>query len=190
MVMRAMRWVGWALLFAVAFVVNPAWVAGCVSDEDDIDYAAVERELLDDLDTFSGTASWEFTEDGEKYEILLALSQRKGDDHRSAAPARPAFMPVAYACGDVTFFQSASACAPRYELALEGTMTLRRIGADEATIVSDVEVSGTLISYGGVELSLGGENYVSFEGNGKEFWLSNFEVTNLGDEKLDLSWHN
>lgn len=189
MVMRAIRWVGWALLFGVAFVVNPAWVAGCVSSDDNVDKAAIEAELVDDLDDFNGTGSWEFEQDGETYEVLLAMTQKKGDDQSARARERPSFMPVAHACGDITFYQSASACLTTYELAIEGTMTLRRLGTDEVTIVSDVEVSGSLVSLGGVNLSFGADNHLGFErGSHGAYTLQGFTGTNLGEDKLDLSF--
>lgn len=191
MVMRAIRWVGLALLFGVAFVVNPAWVAGCVSsDEDDnVDKAAVEADLLESLDNFNGTGSWEFEQDGERYEVLLALSQEKGSDQSARAPERPSFMSVAHACGGITFYQSASACVTQYLLALEGTMTLRRLGMSPVTILSDVEVGGTLSNFDSVNVNFGDGYAVSFSrGSDESYVLDIFDGTNLGDDNLDLNF--
>jgi hypothetical protein len=177
-----------SLAFGLASVVNPAYLSGCASATDDgpskSELREIEADLVEDLDEVNGIGAWTFTHGGEDYEVLLALSQEAGADEAASAPGAR-FTSTAYACGTHTFFQSASACATNYDLAVEGTLTLRRLGANAATIVADLAVTGTLRSYGGLFLQLGDEGYLSL---GEDSALDSFEAQSLGEEQLDFSF--
>lgn len=182
-------------VFGVAFVINPAWLSGCVSssedDDVDVDTTAVEAELVGELDDVNAQAAWTFTSDGEDYELLLALTQRKGEDESTASNAkdREHFVSLAHACGTHTFFQSASACVTLYELAIEGTYTLRKLGATPVTIVEDAAVSGVLGQGIGVELELGAENHLRLGKTSAKYELLELRAQDLGTGKLDFDFY-
>jgi hypothetical protein len=176
------------LVFNLAFVINPFYVVGCASDDDDEQRAAqAKMELLGLLDDVNGEGRFAFEQDGVEYELLLELTQAKQPTASLPAPARASFMSVAHACGNVTFYQSASACSTQYTLAVEGTFTLRRLGEAPETIATDVPVSGTLHDYG--QLSLQGESverlFLEPTENGA-FVLFHFIADDLGGQSFDI----
>jgi hypothetical protein len=185
-----LRWVLGGAILWLTFVVNPGFVAGCADSGDDVDWAAVEAELVAELDGVNDIGGWEFPYQDATYEVLLALSQANGEDQSSRAPGPRAFGSVAHACGRRTFFQSASACDTQVELAVEGSLTLRRLGEAETTVASDLPVTGRLYEGGGLELSLAGGGTLSVERNpdNGRYQLGFFEASNLGTEKLDVSF--
>lgn len=184
------RWTLASLTFAFAFVINPAFVAGCISNEDDEERAQAERvktAMLAKLDAFNGTGAWEVQQDGETYELLVELTQSSKASTEQSASGNARFMSVAHACGSTTFYKSASACKTVYLMPVEGTLMVRRLGAEAETIVEDVPVRGRLME-GSFSLSFG-ENALSFEDNGGAggALLIQFEAEDLGDEKVDFS---
>jgi len=183
-----------SLAFGLAFVVNPAYLSGCAPGQENglskQELAQIEADLIQDMEVVNALGGWRFTYGGEDYEVLLALTQEEGEDDSARAPGAR-FTSTAYACGNHTFFQSASACATTYMLAVEGTLTLRRLGADATTIVEDLPVTGTVASiggvggYGGVGLSFGENSTLNL---GFDNALETFEAQGLGEAMLDISY--
>ena len=72
-----------ALTFVLAFVVNPAYVAGCGAEEqDEPDFGEAEMVAL--LDDINGMDATEVSDSEAVYEIDLALTQAEGDDVAAA----------------------------------------------------------------------------------------------------------
>jgi hypothetical protein len=192
MLMTFVRRCAAVLVFGVVFVINPFYVAGCGSSEHEEDRArarAAEMQLLEKLDDVNGEGSFVFDDGGVQYELLLELSQAKAPEAESArAPAQESFMAVAHACGQHTFYQSASACDTLYELAVEGSFTLRRLGDSPETIATDVAVTGRLREYGELSLQIGEAGWLAFsETEPGDLELSRFVAADIGGEPFDLS---
>lgn len=178
-------------VFALAFVVNPAWVAGCASgDDEEVDpkvLAMIEADLVERLETVNETGSFAFEHEGTSYEALLVLTQTEGKDSSAALHPRksaPGFMRSAHACGTHTFRQSASACATTYQLEVEGTLTVRRLGEDEAVIAQDIPVRGSVYEWE-TWLSFGDSNELALTGDDMPV-LRTFQADDLGDSGLDI----
>ena len=176
------------LAFTLAFVVNPFYVVGCASDDEEERQRAARAEmrLLDMLDDINGQASFAFEQDGERYELLLELSQAKGEIESARAPGPMSVMNVAHACGQRTFYQSASACDTQYMLAVEGSFTLRRLGDSPKTIASDVAVSGLMNDDGSLGLQLAGSGNLRFFRSAEDrYVLDRLIASDLGGESFD-----
>lgn len=150
--------------------------------------AAAETELLAKLDGVNDTRVWTFTYAKTDYEVELSLAQQVGKDMASLRPPAASFQMQAHACGQRTLYQSASACATTYAIAVEGTLTLRRLGADPVTVVSDVAVTGMLSNLGEISLSFD-DNKVVLQSDGRNgFTVSEVSATGLGKESLNVSF--
>lgn len=151
--------------------------------------AAIKSELVEMLDALNGTASWQFEDGGDTYEILLELTQQKKPAATASARGVSPFLATAHACGTQTFYQSASACITTYQLAVEGTLTLRRLGATPETIVSDLALDGAVQNFGGAQLTFRDDGYLMLlhMQNGS-FAIERFMASGLGDEKLSLEF--
>ena len=193
MATRLARSLATSIAFVFAFVINPAYVAGCgasVANEDDPeDNAKMEAELLQMLDDLNGQGAWQFEHEGDSYEILLELTQQKKPASAATAHRASPFIAAAHACGTRTFYQSASACITIYELAVEGTFSLRRLGAKPETIASDVPLRGTVQNFGEAYLTFGtGGDLQLHRANEGSFELDRFMTDNLGKENLALEF--
>lgn len=179
-----------ALIFALAFVINPAYVTGCGSEEEGPLYGEAEMVAL--LEDFTAAPPTELDDGDAQYEIELSLVESGGDDAVSSRE-RSAFASTAFACENRTFMNSASACDTMTTMVIEGSLTLRRVDGDESvTIVEDLPVEGTMIA--GYQLSRATIS-LEFEGgtaywetsNGMDFTLESFDARGLGDDAVDVS---
>lgn len=188
MLMTFLRRCAAVLVFTVVFVINPFYVVGCASSDDDEDKARAARaeaHLLELLDDVNGEGSFTFEDGDVQYELLLELSQAKRAAESARAPAQTSFMAVAHACGQHTFYQSASACDDIYELAVEGSYTLRRLGDSQETVATDIAVSGTLVDYGVLALE-DGSIALERQSDGM-FRLNRFVADDVAGEPVDFS---
>lgn len=188
MLRKSLAWTLKASAFALTYVVNPAYLTACGDSAEDEQDARAEAELLANLDEFQEVEAWMFvSKHGESYELKFQLTQSRGDDVGEVSRAA-SLMNTAHACGNRTFFQSASACATLYELALEGTLSVRRVDSDEP-VVSDLPVEGRLTNYGELWLNIDGstEDVVRFSRSVDDgYALADFAARDLGPEELDL----
>ena len=163
---------------------------GCASGGDEVDpkkLAMIEGDLLEQLASVNETGSFAFEHEGTVYEVLLVLTQTEGEDSSAVLRPRksaPSFTRSAHACGTHTFRQSASACDTGYQLEVEGTLTVRRLGEDEAVIAQDIPVHGSVGDWE-TWLSFGDSNELAISGDDMPR-LSVFEADDLGDSGLDI----
>jgi len=184
-----------ASLSWLTFVVNPAYLSGCLASEDpdasSKNDAEIEAALLTALDQVNETGEWTFEGSDGSYVVSLMLMQQVGADMKTARLA-PSFMSRAYACGTKSFYQSASACITKYQLAIEGSMSLANADSGEP-IVTDIRVTGALEQYGGpngsAELQFGDDpgNYLVLEKQGSQYSVASFMGTALGASAIDVS---
>lgn len=189
MAKKILAWTLKASAFALTYVINPAYLTACgdASEEPEQD-GTIEAELLAELDRVDQVEAFTFVSDkGESYELTLQLAQAQGDDVGEVSLA-PRLFVTAQACGTRTFFQSASACATTYELALEGTLSLRKLD-ESSPLLADVPVEGRLSNYGELSLNIDGDaaNSVSLgRGTGDTYSVWRFTASNIGPEMLDI----
>jgi hypothetical protein len=193
MIKPVLRYAVATCVFGLAFVVNPAWVTGCASGDDEVDpkaLAMIEADLLERLDAVNETGSFMFEHEGTTYEALLVLAQTEGKDTSAALRPRksaPSFTRSAHACGTHTFRQSASACATTYALEVEGTLTVRRLGEDEAVIARDIPVHGSITDWGETSLGFGDQSTLALTQDGDNTpRLYELEAYDLDDSGLDI----
>jgi hypothetical protein len=192
MLKRTLAWTLRASAFALTYVVNPAYMTACGDSEEEAEQAEQDRkaesQLLAELNGIKQVESWTFvSKQGESYELKLQLTQAMGEDEGEVSRA-PRLLNTAHACGNRTFFQSASACATLYELALEGTFSLRKVD-DDAPLVADVPVEGRLSNYGELWLAIDGNtaDAVMFsKGPGDTYEIAEFTASDLGPTALDI----
>lgn len=179
-----------ALSFGVAFVINPAYVAGCGSpEEEQPDFG--EAEMLALLEELTAAEPTELEDGDAQYEIELDLAEAEGEDVVSSA--RPLFASSAYACGSRTFMKSAAACSTQTEIALEGTLSVRRVDGDEPVVIAqDVAVEGRMMASGktlrfvSIDLEFEGGTARWTTSNGMDFALDAFLAQGLGDQAVDI----
>ena len=180
------------LSFAFAFVINPAYVAGCGAEEDEPAFG--EAEMLELLDEANGMDATVFSEGAAEYEIELALTQTEGDDTVSSRGSL--FASSAYACGSRSFMQSASACDTYTALIIEGTLTVRRVDGDEpVVVVEDLPVEGE-INAGRVNSLAHSTLNLQFEGgyaswlteDAEHFALTSFNAQDLGEDVVSINY--
>jgi hypothetical protein len=180
-----------AVAFAVAFVINPGYFAGCIGDSEP---NFGEPEMLDALAGANAMGPWRFEQDGARYEAELVLTQQQGDDSESAGRGSP-LSTRALACSSRTFMQSAAACVTASIMPLDGTLTLRRVDQEPATeLASDLALEGELAVYG-LEL---GNAYIHLEhgfisidlraADGRRFELMEFHATNVGTTFANIAF--
>jgi hypothetical protein len=181
-----------ALIFALAFVINPAYVTGCGDSEEDGPYFG-EAEMVALLDDFTAAAPTEL-EDGEaQYEVELSLVESDGADAVSRRGGS-AFANTAFACGSRTFMKSASACDTMTRMLVEGTLTLTRVDGDQpVVIVESLPVEGFMtaesnyLKHVTIDLELEGGGTASWSTtNGMDFALDSFDAQDLGDDAVDV----
>lgn len=182
-----------AVIFAFAFVVNPAYLVGCNSEaEDEPNFGEAEMvALLDDLNGMTTTA----IEDDAEYEVDLALTQSEGMDAVSSR-AGSLVVRAAHACGSRTFLRSAGACLTETILEVEGTLSVRRVDGDQPVIVAeDVAIEGQILAYGdtlgfvSLELTFAAGSASWVTDDNLHFQLSTFDATNLGPDAVDIAYH-
>jgi hypothetical protein len=179
-----------ALVFALAFVINPAYVTGCGSEEEEPLYGEAEMVAL--LEDFTAAPTTELEDGDAQYEIELSLVQSEGDDAVSSREGS-AFASTAFACENRTFMKSAAACATMTTMVIEGSLTLRRVDGDEpVTIVEDLPVEGTMtggyqLKYATINLEFEGGSAYWETSNGMDFALESLDARGLGDDALDIS---
>lgn len=180
-----------ALVFGVAFVINPAYLTGCGSEEDEPDFGEAEMVAL--LADFNAMAMSEIDQGDARYEVELSLEQAEGDDVIEARAPSP-FASTAYACGNRTFMKSAAACDTQTLMGVEGTLTVRRIDGDEpVVVVEDLPVSGQMrassnqLRFVSIDLGVEGGGTISWiTTNAKDFTLETFDADGLGEQAVDL----
>ncbi len=180
-----------AVLFTLAFVLNPAYVAGCGDEDAEPNFG--EAQMLEVLEGLTVMGPYSMEEGDAQYEVELMLTQVGGADDLGAA-LRPLFAMQAYACGSRTFMQSAAACITSTTLPIEGALTLRRIDGDEpAVVVSDLAVRGEIVVFGTrlgnahVSLDFEGGFAALVSDDGVRFDVDRFEAQNLGPDAIDLA---
>jgi hypothetical protein len=132
--------------FAVSFVINPGYFAGCVASvPEGPDFG--EAEMLELLDEANATGPFELEHDGVQYRLELTLAQKPGEDADESASRQleAAFAARAYACGNRTFMASASACVTISTVPLTGRFSLVRLDpAGETRLFQDRPLDGQL----------------------------------------------
>jgi hypothetical protein len=138
-----------ACFFGLAFVVNPAWVAGCVSTSDSSPNFG-EKEMAALFAIARDTRTWSFSTGGTEYQVELMLQRDvAGSALLREVPSARSFLPQAHACGSRTFLQSASACITMTELPFTGALTLRkRTGTSNVIVVDAAPLVGEILVYG------------------------------------------
>ena len=124
------------IAFGLAFVINPAFLLSCDSDEE-FEYG--EAEMLELLDELNAIETWEA--DGREME--LHLEQSTGEALTRGAPDIDILM-SAEACGNRTFVKSASACVSTTEMPVQGTIIVRDLDSGDE-IANDQQVQGSFI---------------------------------------------
>jgi hypothetical protein len=182
-----------ALVFGVAFVINPAYVTGCGPTIEEPDFGEAEMvALLDDLNAMGVS---EIESDDALYEVELTVAQAEGEDVIAAREPSP-LASTAHACGSRTFMKSAAACGTSTALSLEGTLTIRRVDGDAPVVVVEaLAVSGLMEAYGDrlrtayVNLELeGGGSATWYTDNAKDFVLHWLDAQDLGEEGVDIGF--
>ena len=133
-----------APLFLFVFLVNPAFIAGCGTIEDDFTYG--ESEMIDLLNTVS-ERTWSYSDDSIEYEVEFELAQ--GDTLRVTRSNHGVVSPT-WACTERNFVRDAAACTDLSQMAVEGTVT---VTDTEGTIVLDAAPVQGVMSVVGFQLS-------------------------------------
>jgi len=183
-----------SVAFALAFVINPAYL-GCSPVAEEPNFG--EAEMLQSLDAANEIGTWSFSADGVDYEVALSLMQTAGADVISEREAQPYFASVAYACGNRSFMQSASACVTSTQLVVGGELTLRRIDSSGSIeIISAEPVRGHLTAYGNtlasVHLALAFRNDTQLLDlsavDASTFELDAFNATGVGTPAVEIHY--
>ena len=149
--------------FLAAFVLNPAYFAGCITGNDDPEFKYDAQDMAKLV--HAANDSFEFEAAGVRYRLDLSVAPAPKPGNASArlAPfARPA-----YACGDRRLYPTASACIDSSSMAVTGSFALFRLdGGTEQAVLTDAKVDGELW-VGSLNLSTG-EMTLQFEGGGLE----------------------
>src|SRR5262245_45172361 len=90
------------VVFALAFVVNPGYVAGCGGAGGESEPEFGEEEMLELLDEANAMGPWQFEHEGTPYEVELVLAQKEGEDVVTARRAAR-FTSQAHACSNRSF---------------------------------------------------------------------------------------
>jgi hypothetical protein len=180
-----------ALIFGLAFVINPAYVTGCGSSEDGGPFFG-ETEMVALLDDFAANAPSVFEDGDAQYEIELSLVESDGGDTVSSRSGS-AFASTALACGSRTFMKSASACASMTSMVVEGALTVTRIdGPQPVVVVESLPVEGRMAALGNyldfvtIDLEFGGGTASWSTENGMDFALDRFDAQDLGGDGVDV----
>jgi hypothetical protein len=185
-----------AIAFGIAFVINPAYVAGCGSTEQEGPRFG-EAEMVALLEDFNAMGVPVIEVGQARYALAIELSQSEGDDHVDAVSRAPALLAsTAHACGDRTFMKSAAACSTRTTMTVEGTLTVHRVdGEAPVVVVEDLRVSGAmtvdgnLLTYADVDLELEGGGSASWHTrNGRDFDVALFDAQGLGEDGVDIQF--
>lgn len=178
-------------VFAVAFVLNPLYFAGCGASEPEPNFGEAEMlGLYDRVDT----GTWSFETGGSSYELSLVLNRATAT---VVARAEESFTQSAHACGDRTFFQSAAACITVTSVPVVGTVTLVRVvGEPRTTVAENVAIEGSIDVYGDalqnamMTLTLGETTQLlAFSSPAAmDFELTRVLLTDVGAEALDIDY--
>jgi hypothetical protein len=134
-----------AFAFGLASVMNPAFFAGCGSAGSGArqpEFSFGEADVVALVDVAKAQRYELKTADGS-YEIVVDLSQVRGDDSKSGA-LDPALVRVAHACGNRTFLRSAAACLDVTEVPVAGSITVKRIAPDDIALMDKADAKGVL----------------------------------------------
>ena len=190
--MSLRRWLIVGPSFVFAFVVNPAYFAGCGSAEQPT-FTFGEQDMLKLLHAVNDAAPLEFSAAGGDYTLELSLMQKLGDDRDdTVARSRSAWAGTVYACGTRTFLQSASACITSSELPVTGTVTLLKKG--DNALPAELAVSGTLRVYGydlktaSLDLNDPADTISLQSTDARTFRLTVFDAPKLGDGGSDIQF--
>ncbi|MBK8170950.1 MAG: hypothetical protein IPK60_11490 [Sandaracinaceae bacterium] len=178
-------------VFALAFVVNPLYFAGCVASDPEPNFG--EPEMLALLDDANESSPYAFAVDDVHYELALSLSQSA---QMARAIPKSELVQSAYACGNRAFYQSAAACVTVTELPVNGTFTLRRMdGSEWVEVATDIAVRGSIAVYGETLTSAfltlhfrDNQDTIQLNASPSPFDLTNFNATNLGSESLAITY--
>ena len=139
------------LVFWLGWIVNPAYLAGCLGSSEDAEWEFGEAEMLDVVSAANDAGPFEFEVNGTRYQLALRLVQRGGpEQERAASPmAAPFSGAVARACGHRTFTNSAAACLWVSHVPLTATLNLDRLdGLTPNTLIADGTTEGELWALG------------------------------------------
>jgi hypothetical protein len=172
------------LAFALAFIVNPGYFAGCgPADGDEPEFG--EAETLALLERANEMANWELESAGVRYALTLSVSQAAGADDRTSLRSPSAWRTSAFACGTRRFRQSASACSTRSELVVEGELTLRELSPTSRTLADRLSVHGQLwtdghrLLYATLELGSGDNHFILHSDDASSFEVESIEAPAL-----------
>lgn len=165
-----------ALAFGVAFIINPAFVTGCLSTE----FSFGETEMVALVDLAQTQHYTTTTKDGVRYEIAVALTQSVGEDKKTSA--LESAIRDAHACTGRSFMRSAAACMDASHLPVVGTITVTRLGAETTIVANKDDVEGRLTVHGRkldsavLDLSGGEHRITLFSDDAKTFEVRHIVV--------------
>jgi len=194
--MSKRRWLVVVPVFWFAFVVNPAYVVGCGSAESSPKFSFGEADMLKLIDAVNAAQPIAFTSGDAHYTADFSLLQKPGADQDDTSfRAPPALALQAYACGNRTFLQSASACITVSELPVTGIVTLReQVAGGDNPLPMTLIVKGTLRVYGydmrSASLDLNDQvDTISLQSSdGRSVQLTVFDAPMLGAGGTDISF--
>jgi hypothetical protein len=161
--------------FALAFVINPGYFAGCAGDTGD-EFEFGEAEMLELVDGLNDQEPFVFSAADAAYRLELILEQEPGEDEGAVAVGSP-LAQRARACGSRTFMNGASACVSSSGVALLATLRLYRTDEDADELVLEQELSGSLTAWG---KALGASQIVLTKG------FTRVQLDSSGDDDFEL----
>lgn len=138
----------WGLVvFFCAWMLNPALLGGCSKI---LGPHFGEAEVVAVVNGANRPVPYRYEHGGKTYEISFQVAQVQGNDKVSALPgsSRGAALRQAHACGNRTFLRSAAACIDTTSVPVEGKLTVKRVGANPATLLSGAQARGELFVAG------------------------------------------
>jgi hypothetical protein len=176
-----------SVAFVAAFVLNPAYFAGCS--------AAIDRGFQfdgDDMAKFARAASdsFEFTDAGAHYRLDLAVTPEAKKAQVSPRPS--ALARSAYACGTRKLYATAAACIDYSTMGVRGSLALFRIdGTKDKTVIADTPANGDVYVYsrelssGAMTLAFEGGTVALSSDDGKSFVLTRITSNAVSWTKAD-----
>lgn len=185
------RWLIVAPTFLFAFVINPAYFAGCGSDKPTFTFD--EQDMVRLVEGLNSAKPIEFSAGGSDYTLRFALAQKSGEDRDDLeARTEQLLSQAAYACGTRTFLQSASACSTESEMPVVGSVILLKKG--EQALPANLVVTGTLrvggydLTSASLDLQTSVDTISLLSRDGRTFQLTVFDAPNLGDGGGDIQY--
>jgi hypothetical protein len=172
-----------AVVFYVAWAVNPALFTGC-GLVDSLFFDFGEADMVRLAGAASRAEPYRFTDaGGQAFEVSVELRQARGEAKVSAGPS---FVTPAHACGTRTFYRSAGACIDLTRMPVEGTMTVKKVSpevavvADHAPANGELVVGGTKLTAGSLMVEAGDHSFGFHSDDAKAFVLTEVKLRGVG----------